>query len=118
MKKAGLLLALAWVTTVAMAGERAVVVKDTRQYASYTQSIEKDGGCSVAKDPDNPQKGDCKEVRDKAVVGGQWEIRVGSVCREETYKRLENNSSMDGRPVLSLGTTSNTFKCDEHGNPV
>lgn len=63
MKKIALLLALASVTVAAMANEKAVVVKDTRQYSPYAQA-------TGIKPP---------------VVGGEWEIRAGESCRKETY---------------------------------
>lgn len=118
MKKLISLLVLASIVPVAIAADKPVVVKDTRQYMPYTQSIMEDGVCSLAKDPDHPQKGDCEEKRDKAVVGGELLIRFGSSCRREIYGRLDNDALLEDRPILSLSQKVDQFKCDEHGNPV
>ncbi|MDN7901480.1 hypothetical protein QZM82_35350 [Burkholderia cepacia] len=118
MGKLAFLLALSCSVTMAIAGDKAVVVKDTRQYLAYTQKMEKDGVCVVASDPDHPRDGDCKEARYKAAVGGEWIIRVGGLCHREIYGRPENDESLERRPVLSLSTKVDEFKCDERGNPI
>ena len=63
MDRLVLMLTLASVTVAAIADEKAVVVKDTRQYSPYAQP-------TGIKPP---------------VVGGEWEIRVGEFCREEAH---------------------------------
>ena len=118
MKKLISLFVLASVMPMAIAADKLVVLKDTRQYMPYTQSIVKVGKCTVARDPDHAQKGDCEEKRNKAVVAGELLIRLGTFCRRETYARLSNDALLEGRPVPSLSQKIDQFKCDEHGNPV
>jgi uncharacterized low-complexity protein len=97
-----------------------VVVKDTRQYMTYTQQVTESGSCAMAKDPDHPEKGDCPEVRSKAVVGGDYIVRVGNMCRSESYSHEKGNDlTLEGRSFgPSIGIKVNTYKCDEQGNPA
>ncbi|TDG02881.1 hypothetical protein E1N52_37730 [Paraburkholderia guartelaensis] len=59
-----------------------VVVKDTRRYLVDVQP----------------------NGTDKRAVGGEWLIRNGAVCHEETYG--------------PASTTAKDFKCDQHCNSV
>src|SRR5260370_1442034 len=76
MKKTVVMFVTAALACSAMAGEL-VVVKDTRQYMRYRASIDKDGSCKVAVDPDHPKPGDCHEARDKAPISGEYVVRAG-----------------------------------------
>jgi hypothetical protein len=95
-----------------------VVVKDTRQYMTYTQSVTQDGYCSLAKDPDQPQKGDCEEVRSKSTVGGEYLVRVGDRCSDTSYSSNQGKHlQVEGRDMApTVNVKVNTYKCDVAGN--
>lgn len=118
MKKVTLLLGLACLTTAALADDL-VVVKDTREYLQYTQSVRQDGACAMAKDPDHPANGDCEEKRAKATVGGEYIVRKGDLCNRQSYE-LDKSASfvLEGRLVPSVGLKEWDYRCDEQGKPV
>ncbi|MFX1767996.1 hypothetical protein PWP93_36615 [Paraburkholderia sp. A1RI-2L] len=118
MKKVTALLALASLGHAAIASE-AVVVKDTRQYVTYTASLDKDGDCTIAADADHPKQGDCHEVRAKAPVGGEYVIRVKDWCQSDSFSPIKSSSMLvEGRPIPSIQSSHRTFRCDAQGNPV
>lgn len=118
MNKLTFLLALASVGNVAFASE-VVVVKDTRQYVTYTASLDKDADCTIAVDADHPKQGDCHEVRAKAPVGGEYVIRFKDACQSDSYSAIKSSSQLvEGRPIPSIQTDRRTYRCDAQGNPI
>lgn len=117
MKKVSLLLALSCVATVAMANGT-VVVKDTRQYMTYTASLTKTDTCSIAADPDHPSQGNCEEVRAKAPISGMYVLRSGDWCQSDSYSPDKSSSKIEGRPIPSVQTEHRAYRCDAQGNPV
>ncbi|MBN3761098.1 hypothetical protein [Burkholderia sp. Ac-20365] len=117
MKNIVILLALASLTQAAIAGVVAVV-KDTRQYITYTASLDKDGNCTVAVDPDHPKQGDCHEVRATAPVRGEYVIRSKDWCQSDSFSQVESSAVLEGRPLPSIRTDHRTFRCDAQGNAV
>lgn len=117
MKRLTLLLALAGLAHGAIAAE-VVVVKDTRQYVTYTASLDKDADCTIAVDADHPKQGDCHEVRAKAPVGGEYVIRLNDWCQSDSFSPVKSNTTLEGRPLPSIQTNHRTFRCDAQGNPI
>jgi len=118
MKTVILVLWLACLTTAALADDL-VVVKDTREYLRYTQTVRQDGACAMAKDPDHPAKGDCEEQRAKAIVGGEYIVRKGDLCMRQSYE-LDKAASfvLEGRLVPSVALKEWDYRCDSQGKPV
>jgi hypothetical protein len=118
MKRAVAFFALASALTVALAGEPKVVLKDTRQYMTYTAQIDKQQGCAVAVDPDNPKPGDCHEVRAKAPISGEYLVRIGAMCMRDVYSQVKSDTKLEGRPLPSINTQEWTYHCDTEGNRI
>ena len=98
-------------------GDDGVIVKDTRQYVTYTKSLLQDGTCHVAKDPEHPATGDCEEERALAAVAGEFVTRRGGVCTRVAYAKVQ--PSFDPRrfpPVI--GMTQSVFRCDAQGHAI
>jgi hypothetical protein len=108
MRKTILLLVVAVLASSAGAGEL-VVAKDTRQYMPVIQTREGTGECVNA---------NCM-AEEKAPVGGEYILRVGDVCRSESYE-LDKKSSFifAGHLVPSIRTEARTYRCDAQGNTI
>lgn len=116
MKKTMALLALVSVVTVAMADEP-VVVKDMRQYVTYTASLTKNDTCTIAANPDHLKQGDCGEVRTKAPISGVYVLCSGtSSSQQQLTSNIPSSgcaayrTCFSGRPAFSSTSFVGTAK--------
>lgn len=121
MIKTSLLVTCASVAMVAHAHD-VVVLKDTRRYVPFTESVSGPVGCAMPKEADHPNLDDqneCRINRSKLVTSGELLTRNGAsgVCSRAVYsggtKRLGGGSSGDVVPDQSMH--EETFKCDASG---
>lgn len=121
MIKISLLATCASVAMVAHAQD-VVVLKDTRRFVPYTESISGPVGCAMPKDVDHPNLDDqneCRVTRSKLATSGELLTRnvAHGVCSKSVYtggtKRLGGVPSGDVIPDQS--TSEETFKCDASG---
>ncbi|RTL33687.1 MAG: hypothetical protein EKK53_27880 [Burkholderiales bacterium] len=98
------------------------VIKDTRQYVPYTESITGPVGCTMPKDVEHPNLDDqneCRVTRSKLTASGELLTRNNAlgVCTRTVYSggawRLGGDPS--GGVIPDQSVREETFKCMPSG---
>lgn len=102
-----------------------VVIKDTRRYTPYNNSVSGPVGCTMPKDLDHPNLDDqneCRVTRGKLVTSGELVTRSKSrgVCVRTVFsgatRRMGGEPAAEVIPDQSL--SEEAFKCDSDGARV